>query len=91
MPQTLTEIVTGMEPLLIERLSRIRITWDGDGATATFAFSLHVPAGRSYRLGRYEVEVDTDDLPEGVTLTGFVCYPDLVRSLSLVAPRHCTR
>lgn len=81
--QTLTEIVTGLEPLLIERLSRIRITWDGTGATATFAFSLRVQAGKGSRVRGYEIEVDTDDMPEGVSLTGWACYPDLVRPLSL--------
>jgi len=82
----LTEIVRGLEPRLLETLEHIHITFDGSLAEAVLSFHLYGPPSIGKRVGPYSISVDTDNLPEGVSVSGFERYPDRVVEVSTTTP-----
>jgi hypothetical protein len=79
----LNEIVQGLEPRLLETLASIRITFDGWQVEATLSFFLFGPPGigRS-SFGSNIIVIDTDDLPDGISVTGWDRYSDRVVEIS---------
>jgi hypothetical protein len=65
-PQTLTEIIAGLEPQERDALGGIHVTMDKGTAVARLSISLFGPIG----FGRSGVSVDTANLPDGITVGG---------------------
>lgn len=82
----LIDIVRELEPRLLQALSAIMVEFDGQEAHATLSINLPLSPGFGSKIGPYEITVDTDNLPEGVSFTGIQRYPDIHKALSTGTP-----
>lgn len=82
----LIAIVRELEPRLLQALSGISVEFVGKAAIATLSINLMLPSGFSSKVGPYNIEVDKDSLPEGVSFAGIQRFPDIKKVLSIETP-----
>lgn len=70
---TLRDLILGLEPRLQSTLSAIWVSDGPEGRMAQLSFLLFGPSGTGQ--GRYAT-ADLDNLPEGVSATGWERWPD---------------
>lgn len=88
---TLAEIVASLTDRIRDHLVSIRVELIGADVTARLSISLFGPVDEEARVvyaqqgnqDRHALSVDTDAMPEGVAVTAFVRWPDVVRPLSM--------
>lgn len=75
--ETLAEIIASLEPVELRAVSALRI----EGESCRLSIAIFLPGAGPATMPEHIADVDLDDLPEGVTVSGWTRSPDIERAI----------